>query len=616
MKSVKLKGRALVQSVLAAGAETSKPRRPPAFEHKQRVRGAKPSRLIAYDFETTRIAVGTPRPLYLTAFSEREKFQFATPIRDMEHLGQIIEREFLTDEFVGARFVAWNANNFDAYFVAVALLQCPQYVVRPYLTRSSSVRGIRVIARADIDNPNPRSWEFLDGIAMLGLAGFKLEKFLKTFAPDHAKMVGVIDFESEEFDATNPRHCEYAMRDSVGLYYGMVRAERIMLDTFNQPLGVTMGGACIKIFQAHIPANVSIATPRDEVINLTREYTMRGGYCFCVRRYHGPIWKYDLNQAYASAMRDADLPCGFTAEHWRLPAEGVYVAHIRAWNPRNRVPFYYRTEDANGRLRSVFGTTEIRDTWLTSLEVRQLQSEGWRIECDHAFSWADSFRMKDYVDKLERLRLTCDGGPSGAIGTMVKATGNHSFGKLAEVLEPVEYVIAAECPAGFVNYYPDGLSDPLPFVFMRFVDDQKPKAYHQPQVSAVITAHVRMLVRRAALLAPDAWIYADTDCVVFTRDVTAQLDIDPGRYGAWKIEEEGTIYRVIAKKVYASEDGSKRSAKGLHVRKLTNEQFAEWYEGRPPLQEQVQRNNFLSVMEGAEMYRRQLRSGTRVESTI
>lgn len=576
----------------------------------------KPSRLIAYDFETTRIKAGTPDPVYLTAYSEREKFQFETRIRDMPHLAEVLRQNFLTDDFEGARFVAWNGNHFDAYFVAVALIQLPEFIVRPYLTRSSSVRGIRVIRAADIDKPRPASWEFLDGIAMTGLAGFKLEKFLATFAPDHAKLTGVIDFEREEFDSDNPRHREYAMRDSVGLYHGMVRAERIMIDTFNQGLGVTMGGACIKIFQAHIPAETNIATPRDDVIELTREYTMRGGYCYCVRRYHGPVWKYDLNQAYASAMRDADLPAGFTCEHWRLPSEGVYVAHVTATNPRNRVPFYYRTEDDKGRLRSVFATTEIRWTWLTSLEILQLKSEGWAITCDHAYSWDSSFRMSDYVDKLERLRLSCDGGPSGAIGTMVKATGNHSYGKLAESLEPVEYLIAAECPAGYVPFYPDGLSDPLPYVFLRFVDDQKPKAYHQPQISAVITAHVRMLVRRAALLDPSAWIYADTDCVVFTRDVTAMLDIDPGRYGAWKIEEAGAVYRVIAKKVYASEDGKKRSAKGMHVRKLTNDDFAHWFEGSPPVQTQVQRNNFLTVMEGSEMFRTQVRRGTRIEAKI
>ena len=125
-----------------------------------------------------------------------------------------------------------------------------------------------------------------------------------------------------------------------------------------------------------------------------------------------------------------------------------------------------------------------------------------------------------------------------------------------------------------------------------------------------------MVVRRAALIDPDAWLYADTDCVIFSRDVSADLDIDPKRYGAWKIEEQGTIYEIIAKKVYAEVGGEKpkRSAKGLNVKRLTPDDFARWYEGTAPVQDQIQINNFLSVMHGADMYRAQRREGTRVES--
>ncbi len=94
------------------------------------------------------------------------------------------------------------------------------------------------------------------------------------------------------------------------------------------------------------------------------------------------------------------------------------------------------------------------------------------------------------------------------------------------------------------------------------------------------------------------------------------LDIDPKRYGAWKIEEQGTIYEIIAKKVYAEVGGEKpkRSAKGLNVKRLTPDDFARWYEGTAPVQDQIQINNFLSVMHGADMYRAQRREGTRVES--
>jgi hypothetical protein len=231
-------------------------------------------------------------------------------------------------------------------------------------------------------------------------------------------------------------------------------------------------------------------------------------------------------------------------------------------------------------------------------------------------SWVftDTFNMREYVDKLETLRTTCEGGPAGPIGTMAKMVGNHSYGKTVEQLEPINYVLAAETPEGYAPFYGDGM-EPLEHIYFQFITEEKirPKAYHQPQIGTFITAYVRMVVRRAALLRPDDWLYADTDCVVFSSDVTALLDTDAKRYGAWKIEEQGAQFQIIAKKVYANMETGVGHAKGLNVRRLTPQDFDQWFHGDAPVQEQTQRNNFMQVMQGAEMYRTQIRSGTRIE---
>lgn len=547
---------------------------------------------------------------------------------NMQSLTKTLRTHFLTPEHQGSKFVAWNGNRFDAYFVAAALVRQPDLLLRPYMTKSKALRGLRVTLTRDADgNPlsekGAPSWEFLDGIAMLGLAGVSLEKLLDNFAPDHPKHVGIIDFEAgEEFDATNPKHRAYAMGDSVGLYHAMTRAQRIMLDAFNEPLAVTMGGVCVKIFQAHIPKETRVLPLHKEAESLTREYVMRGGFCFCVRRYFGHVWKYDINQAYASAMREAKLPSGLAMRVMKnLHAlTGVYMVRLTAKHDANKVPFYYRTV-IGGRLVSQFSKTVIHDTWITSIEHAQLKKEGWTIQVIDAWAWDQTFSMRAYVDKLETMRMNCPGGPSGPQGTMYKATGNHSYGKTVEKIEPIEYVLSLECPPDCLPFYGDG-SDPIEHVYYRIDLDRKSKDYHQPQIGAWITAHVRMVLRRAILLAPDAWLYADTDCLVFSRDVTALLDIDPKRYGAWKIEEAGTVYQIIAKKVYtqvAPADATaeqrakiKKSAKGMHVKKLTPEHFTDWFEGAPPEQEQTQVNNFLSVLAGSEMFRLQARGGTDV----
>ena len=613
--------RAEVKARAAALVERNKRAHKPPFERYVPSKPQRPAPLIAYDFETTRIAVGTPRPLYLTAYGQG--FELASPVHTMQGVRNLLRHYFLVPENYGTRFVAWHANGFDVYFVVAALLGESDLRIKPYLTRTKSVRGVRVTLAADGDKRTSRWWEFDDGMAMLGLAGVSLAKFLATFAPDHAKLVGVVDFDKEEFDPDNPRHCEYALRDSVGLWHGMTRAQAILLENFGQPLRVTMGGACIRIFQAHIPEGVKVLGMDSKTERLTREYVMRGGFCYCARRYKGPVWKYDINQAYAAAMRDAALPQGELMYYRGLHKSArVYIARVTATHPTNTIPFYYRTEVA-GRIRSVFDTREIRETWLTSIEVDQLRAEGWSLQVLESYQWADSFNMRDYVDRLERIRTTCEGGPKGPIGTMTKAVGNHSYGKTVEALEPIDYVLAPECPEpwasddepeGWAPFYGDE-GEPLDHVFFRFTNERRPKAYHKVQLGAFITAHVRMVLRRAALLAPDAWLYADTDCVVFSKDVGSQLDLDPARYGAWKVEESGAVYRIIAKKVYSKVgDKESRSAKGLHVGRLSDDDFEQWFEGSPPVQVQVQRQNFLAVMRGADMFRSQERHGTAVET--
>jgi hypothetical protein len=592
-----------------------------------RVRDPEPAMLIGYDYETTRIKAGTPRPLYITAFGKRVPMHFASRIETMQHLQTILVNNFLTEDKEGVKYVAWNGNNFDAYFTAAALVTHPDYVLRPYLTRGKSLRGLKVLRKADVEKKNAKGWEFLDGIAMTGLVGTKLDKFLEKFAPDYRKLKEVINFEFEEFDPDNPEHCAYAMRDSEGLYYGMTRVQDLMMEKFKQPLAVTMGGACIKILKRHIPPHVVVNPLKPDLLAIIRQYVMRGGYCYCVKRYQGPVWKYDINQAYAAAMRDARLPAGY-ANHSKSglnPYAIVYVARIEAWKPGNKVPFYYRSE-MSGKMRSLFGNEHILPTWVTSIEYEQLKKEGWKINVFESYSWEEHFNLRDYVDMLERGRMSAPDGPAGPEGTIYKNVGNHSYGKTVEVLDPKEWILSLEQPDGFVPFYDDD-DHPVDFTYFRHIppEDIRPKDYHQPHIGAFITAHVRMVVRRAALLSPDTWLYADTDCTVFSSDVTAQLDIDAKRYGAWKLEESGTEYQIIAKKVYAqvptAEELSdpdkvkklKRSAKGLHADKVTPALFDLWYNGKPPAQKQVQRQNFMAVMRGAEMYREQDRKGTRIE---
>lgn len=569
--------------------------------------------IVAYDLETTRIKDGTPEPLYLTAFSDHRNYVLSVKIENGIHgFAKLLEEHFLTKEFDGCKFVAWNGNNFDVYFVALAVMQLDGYVIRPYLTAGKSLRGLRIIKRADMElRPNQQeSWEFVDGIAMLGLQGKTLKDFLKTFAPEYQKHER-LSFNEAEFNPDDPDDVAYAFRDSEGLYFGMETAQQIVFERFNLGLRTTIGNLGIKIFSSRIPEGVRIVEPSIAALDVLRTYVCRGGYCHLMRPYKGLVWKYDLNQAYAAAMREARLPAG-DCRHLKGEAQFAKVAMVRitATNPKNKIPFYCRALEG-GRVKSVFATTTIPDTWVTSSELAQLRREGWTIRARESFAWYEDFDMRDYVDALEQLRMNAPGGPSGAVGTMIKAIGNNSYGKTLEQLEPLELVLAKERPPGYADYYGHENPDIIPYVWCRFVETPV-KDYHQPQIGAFITAHVRMVIRRAALLNPDAFLYADTDCVIFSQDMTKQLDIDSRRYGAFKLEESGTEYMLIAKKVYASGDFETKHSKGLNVKELTFDDFVRWYEGTAPVQSQVQRQNFVKVLRGTDMFVKRTRKGTAV----
>ena len=575
----------------------------------RKARGSRAKTIIAYDFETTPVKVGTPQLRYVTAYGDG--YELSGPAGSIEELAAILLEYFLTDDTAGVRFVGWNSNHYDAYFVGQALLLLDGYVIRPYLTRSKTLRGLKVIRTAD-----GKSWEFLDGLSMTGLdskfatttdkekMGSSLRDFLKVFAPDYQKL-DAPDWDKEEFDADNPDHVKYAERDSEGLYRGLMRAQEILKENFQVSFQPTMGNTAIKIFQANMPAGINVWETNVRETQIIREFVMRGGYCHCVRRYEGPIWKYDVNQAYAAAMRDADLPAGrlFHSKHYTDKGKPALI-RLSATNSNNIVPFYYRDAD----LKTRFGVTKIEDSWLTSSEYEQLSDEGWSIDVRECYVWEDAFRMREYVDRLEKLRMEAPDGPNGALGLIVKQIGNSSYGKTCEQLDGIELVLSKKCPDGFKHYQSD--EDQLQYVWCRLVDPQF-RDYHRPQLGAFITAHVRMVVRRAILCAPTHWIYADTDCVCF--DSPVDLPLDAKRYGFWKVEVNGELYRIIRKKVYASHetrfDDKLRAdvpvvghAKGMNVKRLTENDFKAWAGGLAPQQTQLQRVNFIKAMTGSPMF--------------
>ena len=565
----------------------------------------RPVPYIAYDLETTNIKAGLPEVKYLTSYCDDEAISIE--IQSSAHLGDVLRQRFLTPDRNRTRYVAWNGNRFDVYFIALALMQHSDLVIRPYLSSKKSLRGLRISEFDPSGKLRPkdiRSWEFLDGMAMTGIQR-PLKDFLKVFAPSYEKKD--LDFTKESFDPKNSTHVAYAERDSEGLYHAIKKANSILTENFDAELKPTIGGLGIRIFQAHIPENVIIFSPPAMVEKIIIHSVMRGGYCHCARKYDGKTWKYDLNQAYAAAMRDAKLPTGRCIKTKQFnPYAKAAIYLIDAINENNIIPFYVKTLEGD----AVFATKKITQAWLVQSELLQLQKEKWDIKIHEGYFWDEFFTMKDYVDKLENLRINGEGGTKGALGEIVKSIGNNSYGKTVEKLNGLDLIMSHEQPVGYSEFF-DSAGSEINFIWFK-IGEPISKPYHQPQLGAFITAHVRMIVRAAIMLAPGDWIYADTDCVAFTRPVN--LTLNAGIYGTWKLESDGDVYRFIDKKVYSTKDGKEKKAKGMNIKDLSLEDFDAWYSGTPPVQTQIHRESFLKVMRGTPMFREQKRTGTKART--
>lgn len=589
----------------------------------------KPGPIVAWDLETSRIPTSEADRMnvdlkYLTAFGA-EGLIISERLDDDASLAAYFETQLFTVKRKRTRYCAWNGLRFDLLLLFRAIVNhAPQYAIRPYVAGQGAIRGAKVYL---VENPKIW-WELLDGMAMTYLK-IRLGKFVEMFAPEFPKLQSP-DWDTESFDAANDTHRRYAERDSEGLYHALCGVDTILVDLTGRGLQCTIGNAGIKFFERSLPENAAVAPVPDPLWTGLFAYALRGGYVFAKRQYDGPVWQYDINQAYAAAMK-TPLPNGRAIKTRReLPGLlGIYWCRIKR-DTRSPIPFYCKTEDGP---TECYG--EETHTLITSTEIAVLRRWGWDVRVSGGWAWRDAFDMSAMVDQLEHLRQAAPGGPSGPFGTMVKAIGNHSYGKTTERMSREQITIAAECPEEHFPWRPE---DPALRGFWVKVGEDDPrsrKRYHRPQIGAFITAHVRMVLYDAIMQAPAGFLKADTDSIAFDRPVT-HLDVHPSRYGAWKEEYTGNRGIVIGKKCYlivepdrrvtaGIADVERRKAdrgrpphavcKGLNIRRLTLRDYEIWLaSGEPPEQMMIQTLGWKHALDG-DRYRVQYRHGANFRRT-
>jgi hypothetical protein len=586
------------------------------FERRTVKRPRKQGPIVALDLETTNIPRDENDPLdvelrYLTVYGE--DIFLSRGLFTTEALAEWLERYLFTPERVKTRYVTWNGARFDMLKIFLAIVDhMDGFRVSPFVANGGALRGARITSVA---NPK-QSWDLLDGMAMTGLQ-ISLAEFAKKFAPDCLKLEGTIDFEGgESFCAHDPRHRAYAERDSEALYRGMLRCDEVFRSVTGRGMQVTCGNAGIKFFETQIPVGIKVRPCTQPLWDAIFSYGLRGGYVYVKRQWDGPAYQYDINQAYAAAMRDEDLPAGYAIATRREQRgfPGLYFCSIRR-SERSPIPFYCKSIDTGIPVECHGEETR---TFITSGEISCLRDFGWMVTVERGWYFSESFRMTQMVDTLEDLRTTCRADcepgactcPNDPIGTICKAIGNYSYGKTSERIPNLRIVLSRRNPGEGFAPYPDSAPE-FRYFWCELVENPERKRYHRPQIATFITAHVRMKLFRAIMQNPDAFLKADTDSVCLTEPI--DLPISTGTYGRWKKEHHGDRFIVLGKKCYAIVPATKKPkfvCKGLRLRDLSVSDFERWYrDGVPPTQTMVQTLGFRRGLGGGR-YRVQSRRGT------
>lgn len=559
---------------------------------------AKRDPIVAYDFETTRIPKRetdpmTVKPLFIT-FHGRKLVHEARLERRYDLLAAVFREVWPALEH-NTLLCAFNANRFDLRIFMYGLLGT-EFTVEPFASKVSGLRGAIVrLGRKRV--------KLVDPIAMLGLQ-CDLKTFVSVFAPNFPK--GELNLERVTFNPNNRRHVLYARRDSECLYHAMEQAQTVVRSLTGHNLSPTIGALAIRSFMSRMPSGTAVPALRPEVFAIIRKVVMRGGFVFS-RRYRGALWTYDLNQAYAFAMRECCLPSGraLPARTEDLTRPGVWRVKLKRSTP-SAVPYTVRACNPPYRVIETYGEGCV--TWLTSDEVSCLRKHSWSVETLEGYVFEGSFNMESYVTSLERKRKRFD--KTHPVNVLCKGLGNNAYGKTLQEPVTARIVLSKRKPrGGFPMVEADAEGSPIFGFWVVPETKDNRRVYERPQLGAFITAYVRCVLFDAIMGDPSHFVKADTDSVSFTREQA--LPISSWRYGAWKVESAGDYHIVVAKKVYWSSE--KVAAKGMRLRQLSRAAFERWYKGQVPKQTQIQLQSWKKRL--APTWKAQERRGTAVDAS-
>lgn len=317
-----------------------------------------------------------------------------------EFLNEVVRRKYYS-----YKFYAHNGGKFD--FLALFEILNHEY---PLKILQAHGRLIQI----QVEVAERRYIYFRDSFSLFPVG---LKKLTEAFKVKHAKKE--IDFDKEQFNASNPEHLEYLEYDVIGLYECLTTFFSSPKISDTKPR-LTEGSTAMAVFRTTL--NNPIKTPPKNIQNFSRR-AYYGGRVEIFRHEGDDLNLYDVNSIFPWVMRTKPLPIEYLGRASDVTDFGFH--DVTMYVPEMYIPpLPLRREKLFfpcGTFRGVFFSEEIKAAILLGAKVIKYHSGETFSETNNIFN--------EYIDFFYDMRTRNSGNALNYIG---KRMLNCLYGKFGQ----------------------------------------------------------------------------------------------------------------------------------------------------------------------------------------
>ena len=469
-----------------------------------------PFKVAAFDFETEGLGGKLLCATWFVEGMSEAEIILGSPAKIVNEIIKV---------FVNFPGVRWYAHNAQYDW---------RYIVDEILDRYGD--SIEFLMRTDNDVFQIKTVDF-ELVDSFALWPHSLKTFAETFLPELPKL----KIDVANFDVKNPKHIEYAKRDSEILVKALLRFDEMLFHLFGIHMGYTLAGTAVRAWRITIDRPYYNPAKIDDFVRLAY---FGGAVQFSSVDLHENVFTYDVNSSYPYVMREFGVPYGAYLEVTKYFPDQPGIYRVVVESPAHLVFPILPKRVIKGESNYIIWPQGIFETSATNLELNFALENGYKIlEVKSGILWNEYiFPFNGLVDFCEAARAKYKNEP---LEKVVKLIQNSVYGKFGTRKERT-VLFVPKCDEDYFGAYQWGASERL---WIKKEDAENILAL--PQWAVFITANARIhLLRQIYVLGVENVLYCDTDSISTTKKMATKM---VGlKYGQFKLEKIWKTFRVIA----------------------------------------------------------------------